>query len=81
MNEAIENAINAKCSKENEPFDFTDEEKEYIRVNYASVTWLFYWFESNASDGCWTENNYQFMTTFYHATTRIYRVCHPANNV
>lgn len=71
----IEIIIGDKCASREEAKDFTDEEKEYIRVHQTSLFWLFRWFESSLSDDCWTENNYQFMSSFYPETTRIYRLC------
>jgi hypothetical protein len=76
-----EASIMNKCSIDAEPADFTAEEKEYITLNQSSLEWLFYWFESNQSDGCWTEQNYEFMRRFYSATSRVYRVCDAVNNV
>ncbi|PSM45814.1 hypothetical protein C7Y66_28360 [Chroococcidiopsis sp. CCALA 051] len=57
----------------NEPCDFTSQEKQYILHCQSSndegdrtfLDGLLFWFESTASDGCWTQANVEFMHGLY----------------
>lgn len=72
MNEkSLCQSIDSACG--NEPRDFTPQEKQYILYCQSSndqsdrtfLDGLLFWFESTASDGCWTQANVEFMHGLY----------------
>lgn len=55
----LEDEIYAACDEN--PRDFSEEEKDYIREQSDVQKVLLDWFRNDLSVDCWTENNREFM--------------------
>ena len=66
MSNPIIEAINLACTVE--PRDFNEEEKQYILNNKSFRDDLRFWWESTASDCCWTPANFDFIKSLYSNT-------------
>ncbi|KAB8333582.1 hypothetical protein SD80_012355 [Scytonema tolypothrichoides VB-61278] len=64
-NSRIEERIFSACNSSVSAREFTDEEKRYILEHQKFREDMLRWFESNSSDGCWTEEAVNFMRCFY----------------
>lgn len=62
----VQTAIHIACHEF--PRNFSNQEKQYILSNQPCREDLLFWFESTASDWCWTDENRRFMESLYSYT-------------